>query len=132
MLAIKVSQSKKIKYGRNSYVLCKILPPSTSHHAEQDNPRSHRMLLDHGQQLFFLRIIHSKAAKPDVGSYYCNATNAHGTALSHNATLHIAGTYRGALVCMFVCPSQHFVSLTLYMACWTDGWLTGLLAGSLA
>ncbi|KAK2169986.1 hypothetical protein LSH36_5g08023 [Paralvinella palmiformis] len=39
-----------------------------------ENPQSHRMLLPSGQ-LFFLRIIHNKNSKPDVGTYYCNATN---------------------------------------------------------
>ena len=56
-----------------------------------DDPQSHRMLLDDGTNLFFLRIIHNKNSRPDVGTYYCNATNIHGTALSNNATLQIAG-----------------------------------------
>lgn len=55
-----------------------------------DSPSSHRMLLNSGQ-LFFLRIIHNKNAKPDVGVYYCNATNIHGSAISNNATLQLAG-----------------------------------------
>ncbi|XP_076457798.1 roundabout homolog 2-like isoform X2 [Babylonia areolata] len=54
-----------------------------------ENPSSHRMLLNNGQ-LFFLRIIHNKNSKPDVGSYYCNATNVHGSAISRNATLQLA------------------------------------------
>ncbi|PVD27655.1 hypothetical protein C0Q70_12822 [Pomacea canaliculata] len=54
-----------------------------------DSPSSHRMLLNSGQ-LFFLRIIHNKNAKPDVGVYYCNATNIHGSAISNNATLQLA------------------------------------------
>ncbi|KAK3587010.1 hypothetical protein CHS0354_016990 [Potamilus streckersoni] len=55
----------------------------------RENPMSHRMLLDNGQ-LFFLRVIHTKSNKPDVGVYYCNATNVHGTAISRNATIKIA------------------------------------------
>ena len=55
-----------------------------------ENPQSHRMLLGTGQ-LFFLRVIHNKNFKPDVGVYYCNATNVHGSAISRNATLEIAG-----------------------------------------
>src|SRR6218665_1179600 len=39
-----------------------------------DNPASHRMLLPTGQ-LFFLRVTHNRHTKPDVGVYYCNATN---------------------------------------------------------
>ena len=58
-----------------------------------ENPSSHRMLLSNGQQLFFLRIIHNKNSKPDVGSYYCNATNVHGSAISRNATLQLAGEW---------------------------------------
>ncbi|XP_041372950.1 roundabout homolog 2-like isoform X3 [Gigantopelta aegis] len=54
-----------------------------------ENPQSHRMLLNTGQ-LFFLRVIHNKNYKPDVGVYYCNATNIHGSAISRNATLEIA------------------------------------------
>ncbi|XP_048254248.1 roundabout homolog 2-like isoform X2 [Haliotis rufescens] len=54
-----------------------------------ENPSSHRMLLNNGQ-LFFLRVIHNKNYKPDVGVYYCNATNIHGSAISRNATLEIA------------------------------------------
>ncbi|XP_059143343.1 roundabout homolog 1-like isoform X3 [Physella acuta] len=56
----------------------------------KDDPSAHRLLLDNGNQLFFLRIIHSKTLKPDVGTYYCNATNIHGSAISRNATLQIA------------------------------------------
>ncbi|KAL8568639.1 hypothetical protein ACOMHN_035091 [Nucella lapillus] len=55
-----------------------------------DVQASHRMLLNKGQQLFFLRIIHNKNAKPDVGSYYCNATNVHGSAISRSASLQLA------------------------------------------
>ena len=56
----------------------------------RDNPISHRMLLDNGQ-LFFLRVIHSKNNHPDIGEYYCNATNKHGTAISRIANIQIAG-----------------------------------------
>ena len=59
-----------------------------------ENPTSHRMLLPSGQ-LFFVRIIHNKNNKPDVGVYYCNATNPETkvSVISHNATLKIAGQY---------------------------------------
>ena len=58
----------------------------------KENPSSHRMLLPHGQ-LFFLRVIHNKSQKPDVGVYYCNATNpvTKKWVRSRNASLEIAG-----------------------------------------
>ena len=57
-----------------------------------ENPTSHRMQLPSGQ-LFFLRIIHNKNNKPDVGIYYCVATNpvTGASVRSRNATLDIAG-----------------------------------------
>ena len=57
-----------------------------------ENPSSHRMLLPSGQ-LFFLRIIHNKNNKPDVGIYHCVATNPVNkiSVQSNNATLEIAG-----------------------------------------
>ena len=57
-----------------------------------ENPSSHRMLLPSGQ-LFFLRIIHNKNSKTDVGVYHCNATNPQTgeSVISNNATLQIAG-----------------------------------------
>ncbi|XP_074652332.1 roundabout homolog 2-like isoform X2 [Tubulanus polymorphus] len=55
----------------------------------REHPNSHRTLVNNGQ-LFFYRIIHNKHTKPDVGVYYCNATNSHGSAISRNATLEIA------------------------------------------
>lgn len=56
----------------------------------KDDPLSHRMLLDKGQ-LFFLRVIHSKNNHQDIGEYYCNATNIHGSAISRIANIQIAG-----------------------------------------
>lgn len=58
------------------------------------NPQSHRMLLPSGQ-LFFLRIIHNKNQQPDVGTYYCKATNVETgvSVISRNATLAIASEY---------------------------------------
>lgn len=50
---------------------------------------SSRLLLP--GELFFLRIIHSKSLKPDIGTYYCNATNIYGSAISRNASLILAG-----------------------------------------
>jgi len=59
-----------------------------------ENPSSHRMLLPSGQ-LFFLRIIHNKNSKTDVGVYHCNATNPQTgeSVISNNATLQIAGLF---------------------------------------
>lgn len=53
------------------------------------DPESNKMLVD-GGALFFLQIIHNKNNKPDVGVYYCNATNIYGSAISRNATLKLA------------------------------------------
>lgn len=57
-----------------------------------ENPSSHRMLLPSGQ-LFFLRIITNKNTKPDLGVYYCNATNPETkfSVISQSATLELAG-----------------------------------------
>ncbi|KAK3764604.1 hypothetical protein RRG08_008484 [Elysia crispata] len=44
-------------------------------------------------ELFFLRIIHEKNNTPDVGNYYCNATNIHGSAISHTASIKLAGEH---------------------------------------
>ena len=55
-----------------------------------DDKFYHRMVLNNGQ-LFFLRVIHTKTNRPDVGTYFCKATNIHGTAYSRNATVRIAG-----------------------------------------
>jgi len=57
-----------------------------------ENPSSHRMLLPSGQ-LFFLKVIHNKNSKPDVGTYYCNATNPETdfSVVSRSARLEIAG-----------------------------------------
>lgn len=56
-----------------------------------ENPSSHRMLLPSGQ-LFFLRIISNKNTKPDLGVYYCNATNPETrvSVVSRSATLELA------------------------------------------
>ncbi|XP_036359348.1 roundabout homolog 2 isoform X7 [Octopus sinensis] len=54
-----------------------------------DDSDSNKMLVD-GGALFFLQVMHSKSHKTDLGIYYCNATNIHGTALSQNATLTLA------------------------------------------
>ena len=68
------------------------------------DPQSHRILLDGDQRLFFLRIVHNKNSKKDVGTYYCNATNIHGSAISRNATLKLSGQLSVCLsVCWFVC-----------------------------
>ena len=56
------------------------------------DPESNKMLVD-GGALFFLQIIHNKNNKPDVGVYYCNATNIYGSAISRNATLKLAGKF---------------------------------------
>jgi roundabout axon guidance receptor 2 len=63
-----------------------------------ENPSSHRMLLPSGQ-LFFLRIIHNKNNKPDVGVYHCVATNPVNkvSVQSTNATLEIAGKWTKSL-----------------------------------
>ena len=58
----------------------------------RDDPTSQKMIIS-GGKLFFLTVVHNKKEKPDVGTYYCNATNIHGSAISRNATLRIAGTY---------------------------------------
>lgn len=57
-----------------------------------ENPSSHRMLLPSGQ-LFFLRVIHNKNSRPDVGTYYCNATNPETkvSVISRSARLEVAG-----------------------------------------
>ena len=57
-----------------------------------DNPILHRVLLPSGQ-LFFLRVVHNRNSKSDIGVYYCNATNPQTgvSVVSNNATLQIAG-----------------------------------------
>ena len=57
-----------------------------------ENPHSSRMLLPSGQ-LFFLRVLHNKNSKQDVGNYYCNATNPETmvSVISRTARLEIAG-----------------------------------------
>ncbi|XP_068601861.1 roundabout homolog 2 [Brachionichthys hirsutus] len=56
---------------------------------DQDDPRSHRMLLPSGS-LFFLRIVHGRRSKPDEGVYTCVARNYLGEAISRNASLDVA------------------------------------------
>uniref|UniRef100_A0A674BEX9 Roundabout homolog 2-like n=1 Tax=Salmo trutta TaxID=8032 RepID=A0A674BEX9_SALTR len=56
---------------------------------DQDDPRSHRMLLPSGS-LFFLRIVHGRRSKPDEGVYTCVARNYLGEAVSRNASLEVA------------------------------------------
>lgn len=55
-----------------------------------ENPFSNRMIFPDGK-LFFLSVVYNKKDKTDLGVYYCNATNIHGSAISRNATLSIAG-----------------------------------------
>ncbi|KAG5844717.1 hypothetical protein ANANG_G00165490 [Anguilla anguilla] len=47
------------------------------------------MLLPSGS-LFFLRIVHGRRVRPDVGVYVCIARNYLGEAVSHNASLEVA------------------------------------------
>ena len=74
-----------------------------------DNPSLHRMLLPSGQ-LFFLRIVHNKANKPDIGLYYCNATNPETrvSVVSRSAKLEIAGQsrFRNAQMIGFAEPTS--------------------------
>ncbi|XP_056612872.1 roundabout homolog 2 isoform X1 [Triplophysa dalaica] len=56
---------------------------------DQDDPRSHRMLLPSGS-LFFLRIVHGRRSKPDEGVYTCVARNYLGETVSRNASLEVA------------------------------------------
>ena len=56
--------------------------------AHPDN-KIHRVLLPSGF-LFFLKAVSTKR-ESDSGTYWCEATNIHGTARSQNATLTVAG-----------------------------------------
>jgi len=71
-----------------------------------ENPSSHRMLLPSGQ-LFFLRIIHNRNSKSDVGVYHCNATNPQTgvSVISNNATLQIAGWYPHPTEFVYIPPN---------------------------
>ncbi|XP_069115419.1 roundabout homolog 2-like isoform X2 [Argopecten irradians] len=53
-----------------------------------ENPSTPKMLIE-DRKLFFLSVTHNRK-ESDVGVYYCNATNIHGSAISRNATLKIA------------------------------------------
>ena len=79
-----------------------------------DDASSHRMLLPSGK-LFFLRVIHNKNNKPDVGVYYCNATNPETkvSVLSNNATLEIAGQYNTSILMYRIIPLSKGASATL-------------------
>ena len=87
------------------------LPVTTAN----ENPSSHRMLLPSGQ-LFFLRIIHNKNSKPDVGVYYCNATNPETrvSVVSKNATLEIAGAF--AVLINEICLSSREIETSKYIS----------------
>lgn len=50
-----------------------------------------RMILPTGQ-LFFLQMVHTKE-RSYAGSYYCEASNAHGTVRSREAVIKIAGRF---------------------------------------
>ncbi|GFO47815.1 roundabout-like protein 2 [Plakobranchus ocellatus] len=54
-----------------------------------DDHSSHRLVIkEHGRDgLFFLRIIQNSNIS-DIGTYYCNATNIHGSAISRTAFIH--------------------------------------------
>lgn len=52
---------------------------------QYDNPASIHSILNNGN-LFFLRF-----QPADAGTYYCNATNSHGSAISNSASLQLAG-----------------------------------------
>lgn len=54
-----------------------------------EDPSSEHSLEGDGDELFFLRFL-----ERDVGSYYCNVTNAYGTAISHNASVDLSGAYQ--------------------------------------
>jgi len=88
------------------------LPVTTAN----ENPSSHRMLLPSGQ-LFFLRIINNKNSKPDVGTYYCNATNPRTglSAVSRNATLQIAGKLSLYMIHRKGSRTNSLTKLTMYI-----------------
>lgn len=56
-------------------------------------PGSHQMFLPTGD-LFFLKVVHSRR-ESDAGVYWCEARNELGVAKSRNATLQVAGEFKG-------------------------------------
>ncbi|GFR81836.1 roundabout homolog 2 [Elysia marginata] len=76
---------------------------------EKDEIMKHRLHLQQGKsfQLFFLRIIHDKDNQPDIGNYYCNATNIHGSAISNMAAIKLSGEYYTTTSCTLCLFSKH-------------------------